>query len=162
MRLDSLYRYPVKGLTPEPLPSVRLQTGETLPFDRAWAIENGHGRFDPTAPRHLPKINFLMLMRDERLATLRTSFDEASQTLTIMRDDVARMYEPFFTTKEVGQGTGLGLSVVYGIVANHGGAILVESTLGQGSTFMIYFRRLAQRVEGETPPAAEDHRHPQA
>ena len=86
MRLDSLYRYPVKGLTPEPLPSVRLQTGETLPFDRAWAIENGHGRFDPTAPRHLPKINFLMLMRDERLATLRTSFDEASQTLTILRD----------------------------------------------------------------------------
>ncbi|HJU30296.1 MAG TPA: MOSC domain-containing protein [Hyphomicrobiaceae bacterium] len=86
MRLDSLYRYPVKGLTPEPLSRVRLEAGETLPFDRAWAIENGPGRFDPAAPRHLPKINFLMLMRDERLATLRTSFDEASQTLTIMRD----------------------------------------------------------------------------
>lgn len=81
----ALYRYPVKGLTPEPLESVDLKPGETLPFDRAYAIENGPGRFDPEAPRHLPKITFLMLMRDERLATLRTTFDDATQTLTISR-----------------------------------------------------------------------------
>jgi uncharacterized protein len=86
MHLESLYRYPVKGLTPEPLERVRLTAGETLPFDRAWAIENGIGRFDPDAPRHLPKINFLMLMRDERLATLRTKFDDETKTLTILRD----------------------------------------------------------------------------
>ena len=85
-RVSALYRYPVKGLTPEPLQRVSLTSGETLPFDRAWAIENGPGRFDPSAPRHLPKINFLMLMRDERLATLRSRFDDASQTLTIFRD----------------------------------------------------------------------------
>src|SRR5262245_23635167 len=84
-RVSALYRYPVKGLTPEPLASVALQPGETLPFDRAYAIENGAGRFDPDAPRHLPKINFLMLMRDERLATLRSSFDEGTRTLTISR-----------------------------------------------------------------------------
>jgi uncharacterized protein YcbX len=82
----ALYRYPVKGLTPEPLQSVRLEPGETMPFDRAYAIENGPGRFDPAAPRHLPKITFLMLMRDERLATLRTRFDDATETLTIQRD----------------------------------------------------------------------------
>src|SRR5207244_10584046 len=57
-----------------------------LPFDRAYAIENGPGRFDAAAPRHLPKINFLMLMRDERLATLKTKFDDETATLTIFRD----------------------------------------------------------------------------
>ena len=84
--LSALYRYPVKGLTPERLESVSLTPGQTLPFDRAYAIENGPGRFDAGAPRHLPKINFLMLMRDERLATLRSEFDDRTQTLTIARD----------------------------------------------------------------------------
>ena len=86
MRVASIYRYAVKGFSPEPLQSVVLAPGATLPFDRAYAIENGPGRFDPAAPRHLPKIIFLMLMRDERLATLRTQFDDATQTLTIFRD----------------------------------------------------------------------------
>ncbi len=86
MQIASLYRYPVKGLSPEPLRSVELKPGETLPFDRAYAIENGPGRFDPNAPRHLPKITFLMLMRDERLASLRSAFDDTTETLTISRD----------------------------------------------------------------------------
>ena len=62
-----------------------LRAGETAPFDRAYAIENGTGRFDPEHPAHLPKINFLMLMRNERLATLETQFDDATETLTIRR-----------------------------------------------------------------------------
>jgi hypothetical protein len=73
-------------MTPEPLQRVSLRPGETLPFDRAYAIENGKGRFDVDAPRHLPKINFLMLMRNERLATLKATFEDASETLTIYRD----------------------------------------------------------------------------
>lgn len=81
----ALYRYPVKGLTPEPLERVRLGPGETFPFDRAWAIENGPSGFDPAAPRHLPKANFLMLMRNERLAALDARFDDAAATLTIRR-----------------------------------------------------------------------------
>ena len=85
-RVTALYRYPVKGLTPEPLQRVTLEAGTTMPFDRAWAIENGAGRFDAEAPRHLPKINFLMLMRDERLATLETLLDDQTQVLTIKRD----------------------------------------------------------------------------
>lgn len=86
IKIEAIHRYPVKGLTPEPLPRVRLEAGKTLPWDRAFAIENGAGRFDPDAPRHLPKISFLMLMRDERLASLHTSFDDASGMLTIQRD----------------------------------------------------------------------------
>lgn len=80
-----LYRYPMKGMSPEPLDAVTLEVGGTMPFDRAYAIENGAGRFDPEKPRHLPKINFLMLMRDERLATLSTRFEDDTETLTISR-----------------------------------------------------------------------------
>jgi uncharacterized protein YcbX len=81
----ALYRYPVKGLSPEPLASVALAAGETIPFDRAYAIENGPGRFDAAQPRHLPKTNFLMLMRNERLACLSSRFDDATHTLTLAR-----------------------------------------------------------------------------
>lgn len=83
--MRGLFRYPVKGLSPEPLQKMPLRAGGTAPFDRAYAIENGPGRFDPEHPVHLPKINFLMLMRNERLATLTTRFDDESETLTIYR-----------------------------------------------------------------------------
>ena len=84
-RVRELYRYPVKGLSGELLASFTIGAGETVPFDRAWAIENGPSRFDPAQPKHLPKINFLMLMRNERLASLEARFEEATQTLVLLR-----------------------------------------------------------------------------
>lgn len=90
--ITDIYRYPVKGLTPEHLTRVALTPGEPLPSDRRYAIENGPIGFDPAAPQHFPKTQFLMLMRNERLAALRSHYDDASHTLTIRRDgaEVAR------------------------------------------------------------------------
>jgi MOSC domain-containing protein len=73
----------VKGLSPEPLARTQLQVMETLPADRLYAIENGPSGFEPAAPRHQPKQRYLMLMRNERLARLRTRFYDTSHTLTI-------------------------------------------------------------------------------
>jgi uncharacterized protein YcbX len=84
--IRSIYRYPVKGLSPEPLPRAALTPGRTVPGDRLYAIENGPSGFDPAAPKHQPKMRYLMLMRNERLATLRTRFDDDSHTLTVDYD----------------------------------------------------------------------------
>jgi uncharacterized protein YcbX len=82
-QIASLYRYPVKGLSPESLPRVVLEAGQTFPADRRYAIENGPSGFDPTAPEWLPKSYFLMLMRNERLAGLQTRFEDRTNLLTI-------------------------------------------------------------------------------
>jgi len=81
-----IYRYPVKGLSPEPLDRTTLAPGQTVPLDRAYAIENGASGFDPAAPAYFPKQRFLMLMRNERLARLATHLEEATHTLTIKQD----------------------------------------------------------------------------
>lgn len=87
----------------------------------------------------------------------------------IPRDILDRIFEPFFSTKEVGQGTGLGLSTVYGIVSQAGGVVTVDSAPGEGAAFSIYLPRYTgsaaidgtpSRASGETaaeaPPAATD------
>jgi uncharacterized protein YcbX len=85
-KVQAIYRYPVKGLSPEPLARAGLEAGETVPGDRLYAIENGPSRFDPALPRHQPKTHYLMLMRNERLAALKTRFEAPSRTLVIAHE----------------------------------------------------------------------------
>lgn len=81
--VTAIYRYPVKGLSAENMDRVTLLVGECLPHDRRFAIALGSTRFDPEHPQWLPKTNFIMLMRDEKLAQLQTRFDAASGVLSI-------------------------------------------------------------------------------
>jgi len=86
IRVAAIYRYPVKGLSPEPLERVTLTHGECVPNDRRFALARASARFDPAQPAWLPKTEFFMLMRDAALAQLRTRFDGQSGFFTIERD----------------------------------------------------------------------------
>jgi hypothetical protein len=78
-----IYRYPIKGLSAEPLHAVELTASEGVPLDRKFALARPDAPFDPERPAWLPKKRFLMLMTDERLATLRVAYDDAKGRLTI-------------------------------------------------------------------------------
>jgi len=91
-------------------------------------------------------INALQAMPQGGVLTLATSFDDGGVSLVVedtgvgMSDDVKKnIFLPFFTTRDVDQGTGLGLAVVHGIVASHSGRISVESAPGKGARFLLTF-----------------------
>ena len=95
-------------------------TIRTANMNQASAIRRGH--------EVMPAGNYVLI--------------EVSDTgIGIAKEHLARIFEPFFSTKEVGSGTGLGLSTVYGIVKQTGGFIFVDSAPGRGATFQIYLPR---------------------
>ncbi|MGE5303648.1 MAG: ATP-binding protein [Alphaproteobacteria bacterium] len=96
---------------------------------------------------------------DENLAAANPELRTGPYVLLSVRDTghgiepevIKRIFEPFFTTNDVGQGAGMGLAVVHGIVAKHGGAVTVESTPGVGTVFNIYLPRVDHKPEHEQP-----------
>lgn len=82
-RVDRLYRYPVKGFSPEALDAVELEAGRPIAGDRIYAVENGPSGFDPAAPAFQPKMKFLCLMKNARLAKLSTELDAGTHVWSI-------------------------------------------------------------------------------
>lgn len=83
MRVESLYRYPVKGLTPESLARAELAPARCIPWDRAFALAQGDGAFNPEHPGWVPKSNFMCLLKNARIAALKTRFDDTARLLHI-------------------------------------------------------------------------------
>jgi uncharacterized protein YcbX len=84
MRIEYLYRFPVKGLTAEALEATEVAEGEAIPWDRAFALAHGDAPFDPARPEFLPKQNFMCLMRNARIARLRATFEPRTGMLSIL------------------------------------------------------------------------------
>ena len=82
-RVGSLYRYPVKGFTPERLGAVMLEAGGNFPCDRLYAVERGPSGFDPDTPAFISKWRFTVLANHPKLARAVTAFDPASSTLSL-------------------------------------------------------------------------------
>src|SRR5271154_3306123 len=87
MHIESLYRFPVKGLTPEPMARVSLTPGRCLPWDRAFALAQGDATLDPETPAWIPKWNFMCLLRNAKIARLHSRFDDATGRLTIAKPE---------------------------------------------------------------------------
>lgn len=83
MRVERIYRYPVKGLTAEAMEEVQLAPGGGLPHDRRFALAQGDSPFDPAEPAWLPKRNFACLMANARIALLHSAFDPRTGVLAI-------------------------------------------------------------------------------
>jgi uncharacterized protein YcbX len=91
--LEQLYRFPVKGLSAEPLEAVDLTAGEGMPGDRMFGFARYNSGFDPENPRPLPKENFVVLLNEAALAGLQTSFDAATQSLAIAAGAQTRRFD---------------------------------------------------------------------
>ncbi|HVB66992.1 MAG TPA: MOSC N-terminal beta barrel domain-containing protein [Acetobacteraceae bacterium] len=87
MRIEYLYRYPVKGLSAEALDAAEVEEGGAIPWDRAFALAQGDAPFDPAHPAWLPKTHFMCQMRNARIAGLRALFDPRSGRLAITAPD---------------------------------------------------------------------------
>jgi two-component system, cell cycle sensor histidine kinase and response regulator CckA len=132
--MQALYINADPGMIDQVLLNLAVNARDAMNSSGKLIIETSAVEFDETAPAQSPQI------RPGKFISLSVS-DTGSG---IAPENLAKIFDPFFTTKEVGKGTGLGLATVFGIVQQHQGWINVYSEVGKGTTFRIYFPRLAR------------------
>lgn len=93
LRIAQLCRYPVKGLSAEPLDHLTLAAGEGVPGDRLFGFARYNSGFDPANPQPLPKDRFVVLLKEAGLARLETRFDAATQVLEIVSAGIAHGFD---------------------------------------------------------------------
>ena len=153
---------------------IRVQVGEALPnimadptqlhqvimnlaTNAAHAVKKGAGEV---------VLSLTSIMLDATQAVVSPGLKEGLHLCLSVADNgcgmdeatMQRIFEPFFSTKPQGEGTGLGLSVVHGIVSSHQGAVQVQSKPGQGTVFKVYFPAVALPLEPSAIPKVESSR----
>lgn len=97
MRIEYLYRYPVKGLTAEALETAEVEAGSCIPWDRAFALAQGDSGFDPASPSWLMKDNFMCLKKNAKAAALFSFFEPRTGMLAIRAPDGSAVVENALT-----------------------------------------------------------------
>jgi PAS domain S-box-containing protein len=145
---------------PDDLPTILADAGQlnqvimNLGINASQAMENRTGQISVSVDVYQLAPGETQLAREIPPGKyLRVSFSDTGKGMT--REVAEHIFEPFFTTKPKGQGTGLGLSVVQGVMKNHEGAITVYSEVGRGTRFHLYFPVLEDAVPQAPPTLLE-------
>ena len=95
MHIESLFRYPLKGLTPETMTQARLSPGRCIPWDRAFALKQGDAELDEENRAWIPKMNFMCLAKNAKAAALKTHFDDTTGLLNVNGPEGQLTASPF-------------------------------------------------------------------